>query len=459
MNIPKPAAPRPAAPRPAAPTSPKIQAPRPVSAATSAGLQAMLRIQQTASSGSSILKQNPSGPIRFRLLRPIVTPEMADKNPLYESPLAIRAQHWYSKINADGKEGFGNILCYGSVGRPCPICTLYDILLKYTPDFPDFAVYTDRNNKGSLGLARSWAAWVLDRGFMIGANAEYRPELDRIKELSVPLGVGEQMCNLMDPDRGGHGDASDPEYGYDFVVQGNNAAQKIMTKYTTLDKRGESYPYNPSIMQGKQPIYAKLESQLLAPNKLVEQLQLILAGMAAFPGYEHVIAEFTPVWDDLCNGGDGFGVLDMEYAEESSDYVGVEEGEEEYTPEIVSQDDQVGSLRGDTNFAQAEEEQESVSVEDPTVAQEVQEVQEAEEQEGEGEAEAEMAEAEEEVSAPAPVAPTAPRTQMKGPAVRPPVQRPATPPAKATVPGVSDKAQTTADRLASINKLKNLGKK
>lgn len=307
----------------------------------SKGLADMLNMVSSVS-GGKFLKLNPNGVIRVRLVRPVVPAALVDANPLVGLPLAKSAEHWINTVKADGTPGREKVVCYDSMGKPCPICALYALLGEYK-HIPFIHELADPQSQNSIKQSLRFLTTVIDRTYLLHSDSKYRPEMDIVQELSLPVGVAQQLMTIMNVEEGGWGDASDPDTGFDITIKGTAPGGIVMrTKYQAMGVLPAMSPsYDSRIMQGRPSAYQRIEQQMLNETEMEKRLQIILAAISQQDGGEEIVDKFI----EIMNAGS------------SAVDIGEEMDVDEEQPEMVTSDSpDAGSLRDEAAFEEEVEE-------------------------------------------------------------------------------------------------------
>lgn len=282
----------------------------------SKGLADMLNMVSSAS-GGKFLKLNPNGVIRIRLVRPVIPAALIEVNPLVGLPLAKSAEHWISTVKADGTPGREKVICYDSMGKPCPLCALFNLLGEYK-HIPFIHELADPQGQNSIRQSMRFLTTVIDRTYLMHADSKYRPEMDVVQELSLPVGVAQQLMTIMNVEEGGWGDASDPENGFDITIKGTAPGGVIMrTKYQAMGVLPAMSPsYDAKIMQGRPSAYQRIEQQMLNETEMEKRLQILLAAIAQQDGGEEITDRFIEMMnaeDDIVEiEGDTMASIDIQ---------------------------------------------------------------------------------------------------------------------------------------------------
>ena len=317
----------------------------------SKGLADMLNMVSSAS-GGKFLKLNPNGVIRIRLVRPVIPAALVEANPLVGLPLAKSAEHWINTVKADGTPGREKVICYDSMGKPCPLCALFTLLGEYK-HIPFIHELADPQGQNSIRQSMRFLTTVIDRTYLMHADAKYRSEMDVVQELSLPVGVAQQLMTIMNVEEGGWGDASDPENGFDITIKGTAPGGVVMrTKYQAMGVLPAMSPsYDSKIMQGRPSAYQRIEQQMLNETEMEKRLQVLLAAIAQQDGGEEIVDRFIEIMNV---SEDDFGQAEEDTEEFSSE---VSQSKAADSSTVVTPD--VGSLRDEQVFEEAEEAEEA----------------------------------------------------------------------------------------------------
>ena len=178
-------------------------------------------IQNRKKGGFEAYKLNNAGLSRFRLVMPIGNDD---------TPLVSADQHWLPVTNDEGKVYRRPVFCYKQFGfSDCPICALQERLLAAR----DQATVASAEE---LRLVYRWAAYVVNRDYLAGSDDpehDYDPRQDRIQLFSpISPKIADDIIAYLG--KRTWGNASDPESGYDFEVEGEQTG-KVFNGYKVTD--------------------------------------------------------------------------------------------------------------------------------------------------------------------------------------------------------------------------------
>lgn len=191
-------------------------------------------------------KLNPNGLSRFRLVKPMGNDDV---------PMVSADAHWLPVITEDGKSIKRKVYCYSQFGFDrCPICELRDVLAAAN----DQALIADADQ---LRATNKWAAYIVNRDYMAGAE-DPEQAYDRKQDKIV---LFDNMSSRIADDIIKHlgmrvwGDASDPDHGYDFEVEGTPSG-KMFNNFKVSDytlspiPKDFSPPYDTNLLKGMKPL-------------------------------------------------------------------------------------------------------------------------------------------------------------------------------------------------------------
>lgn len=237
-------------------------------------------------------KLNPNGLSRFRLVMPLGNDD---------TPMVSADTHWVPVTNDEGKVYKRPVYCYKQFGfSDCPICALQERLAAAR----DQAI---ADSADELKLVYRWAAYVINRDYLAGSDDpenDYDPKQDKV-QMFVPISLKIADDIIAYLGKRTWGNASDPDNGYDFEVEGEQTG-KVFNGYKVSDYTVSPVPkdcspaYSTDILHGVKPLsevitYLKkpdlqkiLDPILLSVSKDSEEAEEIING---FTGYYNQLLE------------------------------------------------------------------------------------------------------------------------------------------------------------------------
>lgn len=365
-------------------------------------------IQSRKKGGFETYKLNNAGLSRFRLVMPLGNDD---------TPMVSADQHWLPVTNDEGKVYRRPVFCYKQFGfSDCPICALQERLSAAR----DQAIVASADE---LRLVFRWAAYVVNRDYLAGSDDpehDFDPRQDKIQLFSpISPKIADDIIAYLG--KRTWGNASDPNNGYDFEVEGEQTG-KVFNGYKVTDYTVSPVPkdcspaYSVDILRGVKPL-SEVVTYLKRPD-----LQKILDPILLSVSQDNeeaasIIEGFTDYYNQL---------LDEIVAGPSSQMDSGYEPEQEQIQ--VDGDDEDGKEQTGVDASPSgadESESEEYESEHESEADGVGESSEDSQPSGEGEEDLEE-EAEEVEEEPAPVAHPAPQSRPK-PAGPLPAARPAQP--------------------------------
>lgn len=206
-------------------------------------------------------KLNANGKSRFRLVMPLGDDSV---------PLVGANRHWLPYVNEEGKDSKRPFYCYEQFGLPCPICYLRSLLLAAN----DESLKADAD---TLRASNLWAAYIINRDYLVGADDPITAQNDLQDKVvlfnTMSTKIADAIIGYLE--MRAWGDASDPDTGYDFEVEGKPTA-KTFNGYKISDYALSPYPrdYSPRYSLN---VVSKLKplSEVITYSK-VEDLRKIL---------------------------------------------------------------------------------------------------------------------------------------------------------------------------------------
>lgn len=203
-------------------------------------------IQNKKKVGFEAYKLNQNGLSRFRLVMPIGNDD---------TPMVSADQHWVPTANDDAKIYKKPIFCYKQFGfSDCPICALYERLTAAR----DQAIVDAAND---LRLNYRWAAYVVNRDYLAGSDdpeRDFDPRQDKIQLFSpISTRIADDIIAYLG--KRTWGNASDPENGYDFEVEGEQTG-KVFNGFKVSDFTVSPVPkdcspaYSMDLLRGLKPL-------------------------------------------------------------------------------------------------------------------------------------------------------------------------------------------------------------
>lgn len=288
-------------------------------------------IQSGKKMGLDSYKLNANGKSRFRLVMPLGEDTV---------PLVGANRHWLPYMTDDGKDSKRPFYCYEQFGLPCPICLLRTMLLGAL----------DENLKADADTLRPnnlWAAYIINRDYLVGADDPIAAQNDMQDKVvlfnTMSPKIADSIISYLEMRV--WGDASDPDTGYDFEVEGKPTS-KIFNGYKVSDYTLTPYPrdYSPSyrldILSRLRPL-----SEVITYSK-VDDLRKVLDPILVSLSEEseegaEIISKFQPEYERALlqiNAGPDVRIPDEDYeASEIAEITSEVGDDEDDTHEAESQ--------------------------------------------------------------------------------------------------------------------------
>lgn len=189
-------------------------------------------IQSHKKTGIESYKLNANGKSRFRLVMPLGDDSV---------PLVGANRHWLPYVTEDGKDSKRPFYCYEQFGLPCPICYLRSLLLSSR----DESLKADADTLRANNL---WAAYIINRDYLVGVEDPIAAQNDLQDKVvlfnAMSTKIADSIIGYLEMKV--WGDASDPDTGYDFEVEGRPTS-KTFNGYKVSDYILTPYPrdYSP----------------------------------------------------------------------------------------------------------------------------------------------------------------------------------------------------------------------
>lgn len=306
-------------------------------------------IQNQKKSGLESYKLNVNGRSRFRLIMPLGDDTV---------PLTGANRHWIPFVNEEGKEIKRPFYCYEQFGLPCPICTLRNMLLNAR----DESLKADAE---TLRASNMWAAYIINRDYLVNADDPIAAQDDRQDKVvlfnSMSPRIADSIIGYLEMKV--WGDATDPDNGYDFEVEGKPTG-KVYNGYKVSDYTLTPYPrdYSPKY---KMELISKLRplSEAITYSRsddLRKVFDPILISLSeANEEAAEIVEAFRPEYEHMLLQIDaGPGVqLDEETEEEVYDREQIEvttggDDHAESTPNAQPRGKSVPEVSGDTEIGE-----------------------------------------------------------------------------------------------------------
>lgn len=265
-------------------------------------------IQSNKKANIESYKLNANGKSRFRLVMPLGDDTI---------PLTGANRHWLPYVTEDGKDSRRPFYCYEQFGLPCPICTLRAMLLNAS----DESLKADADTLRANNL---WAAYIINRDYLVGADDPIEAQNDMQDKVVLFNAMSPKIADAIIGylEMRVWGDASDPDTGYDFEVEGKPTT-KTFNGYKVSDYTLTPYPrdysprYSLSTISKLRPL-----SEVITYSK-VEDLRKVLDPILISVSEESeegmaIIEAFRPEYDRMLaqiNAGPGVHVHEEEPVE------------------------------------------------------------------------------------------------------------------------------------------------
>lgn len=286
-------------------------------------------------------KLNANGKSRFRLVLPLGSDTV---------PLVGANRHWLPYVTEDGKDSKRPFYCYEQFGLPCPLCTLRAMLMNAN----DESLKADADTLRANNL---WAAYIINRDYLVGADDPIEAQNDMQDRVVLFNAMSPKIADAIIGylEMRVWGDASDPDTGYDFEVEGKPTT-KIFNGYKVSDYTLTPYPrdysprYSMSAVSKLRPL-----SEVITYSK-VEDLRKVLDPILISISEESeegmaIVEAFRPEYDRMLmqiNAGPGVEIQEEEPVE-VYDSTDVEEEVGEDDGNIRTEDAQRGGKSNTTN--------------------------------------------------------------------------------------------------------------
>lgn len=254
-------------------------------------------IQNRKKTGFESYKLNQNGLSRFRLIMPLGNDD---------TPMVSADQHWVPVTNDEGKVYKRPIYCYKQFGfSDCPICALQERLAAAR----DQAIVDSAED---LKMIFRWAAYVINRDYLAGSDDpehEFDPRQDKVQLFSpISPKIADDIIAYLG--KRTWGNASDPDNGYDFEVEGEQTG-KVFNGYKVTDYTVSPVPkdcspsYSIDILHGIKPlseVVTYLKRQDL--QKILDPILLSIAhdGEEAASIVEDFSSYYNQLLDEIVNG-------------------------------------------------------------------------------------------------------------------------------------------------------------
>lgn len=310
-------------------------------------------IQSNKKANIESYKLNANGKSRFRLVMPLGEDSI---------PLTGANRHWLPYVTEDGKDSRRPFYCYEQFGLPCPICTLRAMLLNAT----DESLKADADTLRANNL---WAAYIINRDYLVGVDDPIAAQNDMQDKVVLFNAMSPKIADAIIGylEMRVWGDASDPETGYDFEVEGKPTT-KTFNGYKVSDYTLTPYPrdysprYNLSVVSKLRPL-----SEVITYSK-VEDLRKVLDPILISVSEESeegmaIVEAFRPEYDRMLaqiNAGPGVRIQEEEEPVEVYDTEEVGEEDEGNSGETDPQQGRPSNVEDSDNAEAGAQEDDSV---------------------------------------------------------------------------------------------------